>query len=141
MHTNKRAFSLMELLLVLALVGVMLGLAVPTWRQHQLAAGRQQAWLQLQRIGLQQQMWHVQHGSYFEDINLATLGHTPAQADAQTQDRYRYKVELLDAGFLLSATVKTNGPQNLDTLCWQLTLSDTGEMKSLGKGGEMHQCK
>lgn len=51
----------MKLLLVLALVGVMLGLAIPTWRQHQLPVGRQQAWLQLHRIGLQQEMWHLQH--------------------------------------------------------------------------------
>ena len=40
---NQQGFSLMELLLVLALVSVMLAMAVPTWRQHQLAAGRQQA--------------------------------------------------------------------------------------------------
>ena len=52
MHNNQPAFSLVELLLVLAIVSVMLALAVPTWRQHQLAAGRQQAWLQLQDLAL-----------------------------------------------------------------------------------------
>jgi prepilin-type N-terminal cleavage/methylation domain-containing protein len=62
MRNNALGFSLMELLLVLTLVSVILSLAIPTWRQHQLSAGRQQAWLQLQRIGLQQEMWHMQHG-------------------------------------------------------------------------------
>ena len=133
MRNNVHGFSLIELLLVLTLVSVILSLAVPTWRQHQLSAGRQQAWLQLQRIGLQQEMWHIQHGQYFADIGLAR--------PAVEQVRYTYQVQLSDIGFLLSATVKANGPQRHDAFCWRLTLSDAGEMKSLGKGGEIQLCK
>jgi len=133
MHNKDQGFSLMELLLVLALVSVILSLAVPTWRQHQISAGRQQAWLQLQRIGLQQEMWRIQQGHYFADIGLANL--------TVDQVRYRYQVQLSDIGFLLSATVNANGPQSHDAFCWRLTLSDTGEMKSLGKGGEIEFCK
>jgi Tfp pilus assembly protein FimT len=61
MHRDEHGFSLMELLLVLvlALVSVIVAMAVPAWRHNQLAAGRQQAWLQLHRIGLQQEMWHL----------------------------------------------------------------------------------
>jgi type IV pilus assembly protein PilE len=131
---NKRlGFSLMELLLVLALVSVLLTMAAPTWRQHQLTAGRQQAWLQLQRIGLQQEMWFIQHGRYFEDISLVS--------PTAERLRYSYRIHLSDAGLLLSATVNPNGPQSHDVRCWQFTLSDTGEMKSLGKGGEIQVCK
>jgi len=133
MRNNAQGFSLMELLLVLTLVSVILSLAVPTWRQHQLSVGRQQAWLQLQRIGLQQEMWHIQHGEYFADIGLAI--------PAVEQVRYSYQVQLSEIGFLLSATVNANGPQSYDAFCWRLTLSDTGEMKSLGKGGEIQLCK
>ena len=133
MRNNVHGFSLIELLLVLTLVSVILSLAVPTWRQHQLSAGRQQAWLQLQRIGLQQEMWHIQHGQYFADMVLAQ--------PAVDQVRYSYQVQLSEIGFLLSATVNANGPQGHDALCWRLTLSHTGEMKSLGKGGEIQLCK
>ena len=133
MRNNALGFSLMELLLVLTLVSVILSLAIPTWRQHQLSAGRQQAWLQLQRIGLQQEMWHMQYGEYFADIGLAS--------PAVEQVRYSYQVQLSEIGFLLSATVNVNGPQSYDAFCWRLTLSDTGEMKSLGKGGEIQLCK
>jgi type IV pilus assembly protein PilE len=133
MRNNRQGFSLMELLLVLALVSVMLAMAVPTWRQHQLAAGRQQAWMQLQRIGLQQEMWHMQHGQYFEDMSLVN--------PAVERLRYSYQIHLTDAGLLLSATVRANGPQRHDALCWRFTLSDTGAMKSFGKGGESQVCK
>jgi type IV pilus assembly protein PilE len=133
MHNNQPAFSLVELLLVLAIVSVMLALAVPTWRQHQLAAGRQQAWLQLQDLALQQQMWHLQQGHYFADLD--------AVKPTLDQRRYRYQVNLTETGFSLSATINANGPQAYDTLCWQLTLADTGEVKSLGKGGQIQVCK
>ena len=133
MRNNTQGFSLMELLLVLALVSTILSLVVPSWRQHQLSVGRQQARLQLQRISLQQQMWHIQHGDYFADIGLAIK---PAE-----QVRYRYQVQLTETGFLLSATVNANGPQRYDEFCWRLTLSDTGEMKSLSKGGGIQHCK
>ena len=133
MRNKRLGFSLMELLLVLALVSVLLTMAAPTWRQHQLTAGRQQAWLQLQRIGLQQQMWLIQHGRYFEDVSLVR-----PVVDGL---RYSYKIHLLEVGLLLSATVNPSGPQSHDVLCWRLTLSDTGEMQSLGKGGEMEVCK
>jgi len=132
MQNNQQGFSLMELLLVLALVSVMLAMAVPTWRQHQLAGGRQQAWLQLQRIGLQQEMWRIQQGHYFENIALVN--------PAVEQLRYDYQIQLSETGFVLSAMVNANGPQRHDALCWHLTLSDIGEMKSLGKGGEVQVC-
>lgn len=133
MHNNQPAFSLVELLFVLAIVSVMLAMAVPTWRQHQFAAGRQQAWLQLQGLALQQQMWHLQQGHYFADLDSVK--------PPLDQHRYGYQVSLTETGFSLSATIKANGPQAHDTLCWQLILTDTGEVKSLGKGGEIQVCK
>ena len=74
MRRDQHGFSLMELLLVLALVSVIvaMAMAVPAWRHNQLAAGRQQAWMQLYRIGLQQEMWHLQYGHYFTDIASVT---------------------------------------------------------------------
>ena len=133
MHNNQSAFNLVELLLVLAIVSVMLAMAVPTWRQHQFAAGRQQAWLQLQGLALQQQMWHLQQGHYFPDLD--------AVKSTLDQQRYSYQVNLTETGFLLSATINAHGPQAQDTRCWQLTLADTGKVKSLGNGGEIQVCK
>ena len=133
MRREQNAFSLMELLLVLALISVIVTIAVPTWRHHQLAAGRQQAWLQLHRLGLQQEMWHLQHGHYFADITLVTPALDPLS--------YSYQIQLSEVGFILSATVNANGPQSHDTRCWRLSLADTGEVKSLGKGGEIGVCK
>ena len=72
MRCDQHSFSLMELLLVLVLVSVIVAMALPAWRHNQLAAGRQQAWMQLHRIGLQQKMWHLQYGHYFTDIALVT---------------------------------------------------------------------
>jgi len=133
MFNNEAGFSLLELLLVLVLVGVLMVMAVPTWQQHQWLAGRQQAWLQLQSIGLQQQMWHLQHGTYFDDVALL--------APVPETTRYDYIITLTDSGYLLSATIKTNGPQGRDLQCQRLTLAAHGEVKSYGSHGESDICR
>ena len=133
MPREQDGFSLMELLLVLALVSVIVAMAVPAWRHNQLAAGRQQAWLQLHRIGLQQEMWHLQYGHYFADITSVT--------PALDTLRYSYQIHLTERGFTLSATINPDGPQSHDTRCSQLSLSDAGEVKSLGKGGGIKACR
>ena len=133
MRRDEHGFSLMELLLVLALVSVIVAMALPAWRQNQLAAGRQEAWLQLHRIGLQQEMWHLQYGHYFTDIASVT--------PALDTLRYSYQIHLTKRGFTLLATINVDGPQSHDTRCSQLSLSNTGEVKSLGKGGEIQACR
>jgi type IV pilus assembly protein PilE len=133
MVNNEAGFSLLELLLVLVLVGVLLVMAVPSWQQHQWLAGRQQAWLQLQSIGLQQQMWHLQHGVYVDDVALL--------APIPETTRYDYFIALTDSGYLLSATIKANGPQARDLRCQRLTLAANGEVKSYGSHGESNICR
>ncbi len=133
MVNNESAFSLLELLLVLVLVGVLLVMAVPTWKQHQWLAGRQQAWLQLQSMGLQQQICHLQHGVYFDDLVLL--------APVPETTRYDYIITLTDSGYLLSATIKANGPQARDLQCQRLTLAANGAVKSYGNSGESDICR
>ena len=133
MRRDEHGFSLMELLLVLALVSVIVAMAVPAWRHNQLAAGRQQAWMQLHRIGLQQEMWHLQYGHYF-----TAIASVPPGLDTL---HYSYQIHLTERGFTLLATINADGPQSHDMRCSQLSLSDTGEVKSLGKGGEIQACR
>ena len=137
MRCDQHSFSLMELLLVLVLVlvlvSVIVAMALPAWQHNQLAAGRQQAWMQLHRIGLQQEMWHLQYGHYFIDIASVT--------PSLDKLRYSYQIRLTERGFTLLATINIDGPQSHDTRCSQLSLSDTGEVKSLSKGGEIQACR
>jgi type IV pilus assembly protein PilE len=133
MVNNPDGFSLLELLLVLVLVGVLLVMAVPSWQQHQWLAGRQHAWLQLQSMGLQQQMWHLQHGVYFDDVALL--------APVSESARYDYAIALTDSGYLLSAIIKIDGPQARDLQCQRLTLAADGELKSHGINGESDICR
>ncbi len=133
MKGKHNAFTLLELLLVLALIGVMLSLAVSSWQQYQLRVIRGQTFQQLQRIGLAQEVFKLQNGEYAASIDTFDLDHT-------TQS-YTYTMTLGEQGYLLVAKVKPEGPQSNDTSCWTLTLSDTGLMQSLSKEGENRACK
>ena len=132
MSRTRAGFSLLELMVVLALLAILLAFSVPAWQQHQLKAGRQAAWLQLQRIGLQQEMWQLQQGAYFSDMaNVSPAPKTTA---------YRYSIELIAEGYLLTAHVQTTGPQAQDASCQRLTLSHDGSLKSYGTTGASHGC-
>ena len=77
-------------------------------------------------------MWHLHCGHYFADIALVTpvidtLG-------------YSFQIHLTERAFTLLAIINVDEPQSHDTRCSQLSLSDTGEVKRLGKRGGIQVC-
>ena len=129
MQTSKanQGFSLLEVLLVLALMALLAGLALPFWQAQQYPAKRQLAWLQLQQLLLAQIEHHMQAGVYLTD--LTTLTHEAGRLG------YDYELQVIDDGLWLQATVQTSGPQNGDQQCWQLWLHETGQRQAFDRQG------
>jgi prepilin-type N-terminal cleavage/methylation domain-containing protein len=122
-----RGFSLLEVLLVLALMALLSGLALPYWQAQQYPAKRHLAWLQLQQLLLAQVEHHMQTGAYATDLVVST--------NTGQKLGYVYQLQLTEDGLWLKAIVLESGPQSGDHQCWQLWLHETGQPQAFDKQG------
>jgi len=127
-------FSLLELLLVLALVSVLMSLALPQWQDQQTKVRRQVAWLNLQHIALAQAEY--QHQTGVVAANIADLGVPNKDVG------YDYLIRSQEKAFAIVAQVRASGSQQRDTACWQLIWhSLEGEYALDSLGGRNVNCR
>lgn len=93
-------FSLLELLLVVALVGVLAAIALPSWRAYLARVERTDARASLLRMGAEQEQYFIRHGAYAGDTETLGMGpgiarshdgHYRLSVVATTADSYRLR--------------------------------------------------
>jgi type IV pilus assembly protein PilE len=112
-----RGFSLVELAVVLAVVGVLASLAVPSWLQHLQRARRADAVAALNQLHAAQERLRAHSGAYSNDFNalqrpaLSAEGHYTLAVELQSPEAYR-----------ATATPRPGGPQQPDSACSPLVM-------------------
>ncbi|WP_028114150.1 type IV pilin protein [Ferrimonas kyonanensis] len=119
-----RGVTLIELMLVVAIVGLLMAMALPSY-QIQLAAGyRAEALSELTRMANLQEQYYMDNHTYVAD--MTRLG---ASDDPMVTLSGRFSVDAVEAsanGFTLQATA-LGGQALADSECAELKLSDAGE--------------
>ena len=111
-----RGFTLIECVVVALLVGLISSIAWPSFRRHDLRAGRLDAVNALSRVQAAQERYRSAHGLYAADLS-ALLG-TSAQSP-----QGRYAIHLtLDGAQSYQASAQALGPQAQDSACAALTM-------------------
>jgi type IV pilus assembly protein PilE len=117
-------FSLLELVVALAIVAILASLAQPAYRAQQLRVRRTEAIAALMQIAALQERHCLQHRTYTLSLEAAPPAGLGLRASSEN-GRYAIAITAADAaGF--SATATAVGNQAADSRCAAFTIDETG---------------
>ncbi|MFN2328949.1 MAG: type IV pilin protein [Chromatocurvus sp.] len=129
-----RGFSLLELVVVLCIVGILLGVALPTYQSSVIKSRRVDAMAALVEVAGRQEQWRFVSDRYSDD--LRELGY---EADPLVTPEGHYSISVgacpdatLALCFALTATPLPTSPQAADERCGALTLDARGRRSATG---------
>lgn len=119
------AFVLIEVMVVLAVLGILLAVIVPDYQQYQLRSYRLEAKQELYRLAELQQQYYLQHRQYTAELSVF-----PGLQNSYLtgNGRFRMLVSLLPDGYLLQA--EAVGAQQKDKECQRLSLDHRNQHDS-----------
>ena len=130
MNKQTRGFTLIELMIVVAIIAIIFSFAWPSYQEHVRKSRRAEGTVHLLELADRLERFYSDRGTYA----AATLG--PAEADvyvAITENGY-YNLAITvqdNISFTITATPTTKGKQNNDT-CGTFTLTSTGQTSANG---------
>lgn len=125
----QRAFSLVELLIVIAIIGVLAAICYPSYQQYVLRTYRTEATTTLLQLANNQQHYLADYGSYTSD--LAVLGGT-------SSSRYSFEVLLSEQNQAYELRALAQGVQQADISCSLFTLNHLGQRNQ--QSPQMQPC-
>jgi type IV pilus assembly protein PilE len=139
MKRNSRGFSLIELLVTVAVVATIAAVAIPSYREYVRRANRADATTALLRLAGAQERFYLQNNTYASDALLDDAA--PAGLGFDGTERDYYTVTLApngggyQAGFLATATATAGGAQADDDDCQTFTVNEQGLRTAADGGG------
>ena len=118
---NVRGMTLIELLIVVAIVGILAAIAGPAWNDQVIKSRRADARNTLLAAQIEQEQYRANNLTYATSMSAMGMG----RFDSTTRDYYRVEVVSADAtSFLITAT--PNGNQANDSTCNVFAVRQTG---------------
>ena len=130
-RTGSRGFTLIELMITVAIIGILAAVAYPAYTQYIARAKRSAAMAFMLNVQSKQEQFMLNARSYF-DVDNATAGKTWGErgitVPADVSDAYTMTAELVAGsppGYKVVATPTATQSAN-DSNCGTLTLTNTG---------------
>lgn len=127
-----RGFTLIEMMVVVAIMAILLAIAIPAYQKYVLRANRAEGVSLLNEAAAREERYYASNNVYaVDDSGIASLG----VRNAGTSDNALYQLSLAeggddDGGYLLTAIAQ--GTQAADSECGNLTLNAAGVRGSTG---------
>ena len=125
-HRKNAGMTLVELLIVIAVVAILAGVALPPWNSQVQKARRADARNTLMFVQVEQEKYLAGHGSYASSMDALGL----STYNSTSRDYYNIAIVSSSATtFVASATPNTNGGQKSDT-CGTFAIDQSGPNES-----------
>lgn len=136
MKLAQRGFTLIEMMVVIAIIGILVAIAYPSYDEYVKRGNRTEGQAFLNDVAARQERYFSQNNEYVTDISEITkLG--LSSAAASTTNRYTLALAKIadDGGYTLTANNEFN-----DAKCLTLTLNALGERDSTGSRSDNTEC-
>ena len=134
--TKTSGFTLIELMIVVAIIGLLIGIAIPAYQSHMLKAHRADAQGILLDMAARQERFITQNNTYTTNVSANTglnLGSTVSKEGYYNLSAAACGGGTIASCYLLTATA--TGGQTNDTDCLTLSYSSAGV-----KSGTTGEC-
>lgn len=125
MHKS-RGFTIIEILTVLAIIGLLAAIAIPSYRKSVQKSNRSDAKITLSRLATLEERYYFRANNYtgdFADIVTGATSGAPINSDGSY---YSIVLTLSGGGTGWSMTATAQGTQATDTDCAKFTLTNLG---------------
>ena len=139
---SARGYTLIELLVTVAIVGLLAAIAIPQYAEYVRKGRRADATATLQKLMNQQALYYANNGGTYTDI-VANLGYTPSQANnnQMASDAGHYNVSLgqCDDGqtplteCIQMVATAAGAEQQKDLECSQIGINSRGRLFATSK--------
>ncbi len=136
MLKRQRGFSLTELVVTVAIAGILSAIAIPTYRNYVLRANRADATSALLRLAGNQERFYLANNRYADDGEMADA--PPAGLGIAGTERGFYELTIasddLATGYTATATAAAGGQEG-DDACGSFTVDERGLRAAADTGG------
>jgi type IV pilus assembly protein PilE len=125
---RQSGFTLIELMITVAIVGILAAIAYPSYQQYVLSSRRAEAQSDMLKIQLGLEKWRANQASYASVEDLSDSVSTPADLARVLSDAnayYTYTIPVA-AGSTYTINAAPQGAQTADSGCTPLTLNQSG---------------
>lgn len=127
-------FTLIEVMIVVVLVGILMGIALPAYQNSMQKGRRSDAMAALLDVANRQEQYMLDRGTY--TLDMTDLGFS---ADPFDSEEGHYSIDAANCAvgdisrcFVLSATPKAGSPQSDDARCTRFFLGSDGSKTAAG---------